>query len=281
MRRSSVVTKKTVILLIFSGFFSLFSYFLDQLVVQSQDQIREEISLMNSKKSKIQTLIYSSNILENSYISAVETSVNFNNQLDYLTKAIMIFNLKKAQEELKAEKDGLLTKFKEENIKKINKDYIENLHHLIKRYNFQISNQERIFNEIFTNFFITENNLDAKIIEIINAYFSEAIISTDLLKQYDFENYDEKVIKQNHNVSDKIRNQSEIFRNISQEYKDLQHEIKFSYEKNFIDFYTFLDDFFLIKNKKNYYILFSISSQITGLIFLLLLFRSLLLLRKK
>ena len=95
MRRSRVVTKKTVILLIFSGFFSLFSYFLDQLVVQSQDQIREEISLMNSKKSKIQTLIYSSNILENSYISAVETSVNFNNQLDYLTKAILIFNLKK------------------------------------------------------------------------------------------------------------------------------------------------------------------------------------------
>ena len=281
MRRSSVVTKQTVILLIFSGFFSLFSYFLDQLVVQSQDQIREEISLMNSKKSKIQTLIYSSNILENSYISAVETSVNFNNQLDYLTKAIMIFNLKKAQEELKVEKDGLLTKFKEENIKKINKDYIENLHHLIKRYNFQISNQERIFNEIFTNFFITENNLDTKIIEIINAYFSEAIISTDLLKQYDFENYDKKVIKQNHNVSDKIRNQSEIFRNISQEYKDLQHEIKFSYEKNFIDFYTFLDDFFLMKNKKNYYILFSISSQITALIFLLLLFRSLLLLRKK
>ena len=46
------------------------------------------------------------------------------------------------------------------------------------------------------------------------------------------------------------------------------------YVKNFSNFYNLIDDYAEQQNKINYYILLSIMSQILGILFILLLFKS-------
>ena len=51
MRRSPIAKATTLIFLILSGLFNLFSYSLDQMVVQQEDNIREITREVNLKKT--------------------------------------------------------------------------------------------------------------------------------------------------------------------------------------------------------------------------------------
>ena len=71
MRRTSIVTRTTVVFLILSGIFNLTSYSLDQMVVQQEDNIREITREVNLKKTELDTLRNSLNTLENlTYVSS-------------------------------------------------------------------------------------------------------------------------------------------------------------------------------------------------------------------
>ena len=92
MRRSSTINKYIIIFLILSGFFNLLSYSLDQLVVQQEDKIRDLARELQFERTKLESLTYSLNTLQDLRYTTSRSAQNFFSSLDFNSKVAQIFN---------------------------------------------------------------------------------------------------------------------------------------------------------------------------------------------
>ena len=92
MRRSSAINKYIIIFLILSGFFNLLSYSLDQLVVQQEDKIRDLNRELQFERTKLESITYSLNTLEDLRYTTSRSAQNFFSSLDFNSKVAQIFN---------------------------------------------------------------------------------------------------------------------------------------------------------------------------------------------
>tara|TARA_Y100000294_G_C8561119_1_gene339100 strand:+ start:950 stop:1789 length:840 start_codon:yes stop_codon:yes gene_type:complete len=278
MRRSPIAKRTTLLFLILSGLFNLFSYSLDQMVVQQEDNIRAITREMNLQKTELDTLRQSLNTLEDLTFSTGRYSNEFLYSIASTQRFVEFFNIH--SKSIKEIEDRFRKIYTEESIAKINKEYQKNFHNLISEINTRMD-------EILKNFSYTFSS--GKGYELIkdDIEFRKTLdfkkIPTDILKDFNFDKVesDESITKNNDIVID-IRNKTAQLHSLKAEMNFLSTRIiQPYYIKLFSDYFRTLDGYSSSLAKKNYYILFSILSQILGITFFLLLFRSILIEREK
>ena len=128
MRRSSTINKYIIIFLILSGFFNLLSYSLDQLVVQQEDKIRDLARELQFERTKLESLTYSLNTLEDLRYTTSRSAQNFFASLDFNSKVAQIFNPYSSTKSVKE-------KYSRQNVIKLNEIYKVKLHELVDKVN--------------------------------------------------------------------------------------------------------------------------------------------------
>ncbi len=278
MRRSPIVNRATIIFLILSGMFNLLSYSLDQMVVQQEDNIREVTREMNLQKTELDTLRQSLNTLEDLTYSTDRSLQNLLNNLDNISRFVQFFNIH--SESKKKIEDRFRQIFTDESIIKINKTYQKNFYDLIYEINARM-------NEILLNFSYTFSS--GRGYELIKdrTNFRKTLdlkkIPEDILKDFNFDKFDsDENIDKNYIIYSDIHTKLVQLDTLNAELGYLSRRIiQPEYIKLFSNYYDILDQYSSSLSKKNYYILCSILSQILGITFFLLLFRSILINREK
>lgn len=270
MRRSSKITNLSIIFLAFAGIFNLFSFALDQQVVQQEDKIREINRKVNTYRNDIESLIFGINTLEDLGFNVYNSSSTFLDDLDFQTKAVQIFNSKYLDE------SGHLIrrKFTPKQNNYLNKVYKSQLFKLKEYSNKKILDVNQLFVNAFSSGVIFDYLKEKE--EYNNLINSNKIqIPDDIFENY---NFDQKpsILKEDNNY--KIYSEFyELLSNFSDLNTDLMilnEELRPIYVKKYSDYVLYLEFFSERKNIKNFFILFSISCQILGLTFLLMLFRN-------
>ena len=144
MRRSSAINKYIIIFLILSGFFNLLSYSLDQLVVQQEDKIRDLTRELQFERTKLESLTYSLNTLEDLRYPTSRSAQNFFPSLDFNSKVAQIFNPYSSTKSVKE-------KYSKQNVIKLNEIYKVKLHELVDKVNKTIDETEKIFTTNFSS----------------------------------------------------------------------------------------------------------------------------------
>ena len=126
MRRSPIAKRTTLLFLILSGLFNLFSYSLDQMVVQQEDNIRAITREMNLQKTELDTLRQSLNTLEDLTFSTGRYSNEFLYSIASTQRFVEFFNIH--SKSIKEIEDRFRKIYTEESIAKINKEYQKNFH---------------------------------------------------------------------------------------------------------------------------------------------------------
>ena len=275
MRRSPFTNKPILVFLFLSGIFNLLSYSLDQMVVQQEDNIREITREVNLKRTELDTLRGSLNTLEDlTYVTARYYS-NFLNDLDNVNLMVQFFNpAAKTSDKIKVKI------YSNEEIVEINKIYKKKYYDLIRVVNARLD-------ETLQNFSFTfSSGIGSELIEN-RIKFRKSLdfkkIPLNILKDYNFEKVvSDESIDKNYSIY------TNIFRKIVQLGRAKREMVYLStrviqphYIKLFSNYFDLLDQYSSSLSKKNYYILFSILSQILGITFFLLLFRSILIMRGK
>jgi hypothetical protein len=278
MRRTSIVTRTTVVFLILSGIFNLTSYSLDQMVVQQEDNIREITREVNLKKTELDTLRNSLNTLENlTYVSSRYFN-NFISSLDNVDRIVQLFNPEaEAIDEIRVRFEQL---YSDEDIIEISKIYQKYYHDLVLEINERVDETLKNFSYTFSSgagYELIKDRADFQ--SILNL----KKIPENILKDYNFEKVDsDETEEKNYDIYSNIYDKVGQLGYLKNRLNHLSNRIiQPYYVKLFSSYLNLLDRYSSSLGKKNYYILFSILSQILGITFFLLLFRSILINRGK
>ena len=269
MRRPGKITNLSIFFLALAGIFNLISFALDQQVVQQEDKLREINRQLNSNRSEIETLIFGLNTLEDLGFDVHNSTDNFLDDLDFQTKAVQIFNSKTAGHAIR-------DKFSKNQSKFLNELYKTQLFKLREYSNKKINDVHKIFVNTFAagkiHDLLNERKEFKRIQESNNLKISE-----DIFDEY---NFDEETTAakddKNFEIYEKFYMKLTDFSSLNKDLQDLNIILRPIYVKKYTDYVLYLEFFSKRKNRKNFFILFSIVSQIMGLTFLLLLFRNLL-----
>ena len=274
MRRSPKISKLTVIFLTLAGIFNLGSFALDQQVVQQEDKLREINRKVNTYESQIETLIFGINTLENLGFEVYDSASTYLDDLDFQTKTVQIFNRKYSNSTLKDTTGNLVRKkFTEKQNEYLNNVYKSQLFKLKDYANQKIEDVNQLFKNTFSSGLIYEylkESNEFKNLEDLN----KIKIPESIFDDYNFNEVPTKEKEdKNYEIYSKFYNLVETFSTLNQDIMILNDQLRSKYVTKYKDYIFYLEYFTQKKNKKNYFILFSILSQILGLTFLLFLFR--------
>ena len=283
MRRGSL-NKYSVVVIFIAALFTVFAYFFDQLVIRSEDKIRNlKINLQNVKNTK--------NNYE--FIASTLTNIAENAQMNF-APLILRRNLTIKSLILSTTKDKKIFKnvddIEWELIRNFNTTLISSMNLKIEYTNFYIDNKKIIIKlndgkiKDLDNLFSSYSNI---IVNKNNYFFHDNtekyLKLTGLLKYWknkeeELSEYRNKALKDFtiYNWFDVYRYKMLILSNIEKDLNKLLEFVDLADAK--------VDTFFKVEEKlleeikssglkKNYYILLSITSQIMSLLFLLILFR--------
>ncbi len=269
MRRTKKPTSKIIILVILSGIFNLLSYSFDQLVVQAELTNRNLERQLVSQRIELETLSYEITTLNDLSFDVINSANYFYKHLPTNLYGSLSFLGENPKSKLKWEKF-----YKKELQNKIGNNFIIKLDELIAYFNNKTDDIDNIFKSIYPDPVIYKNILGE------NYSIKDIKIERNLLKKFDpyFEE-DQKKLNEKDNVNFEIY--STIYKKIT-EFRNLEYEFyrylqksEGEYVEKFGSFLNFVDKYAQVQNKINYFILLSIISQIFGILFILLLFKSL------
>lgn len=283
MRRGSL-NKYSVVVIFIAALFTVFAYFFDQLVIRSEDKIRNlKINLQNVKNTKNNYEFIAStltNIAENAQMNFAPLILRRN-----LTIKSLILSTTKDKRIFKNVDDiewELIRNFNTTLISSMNLKieytnfYIDNKKILIKLNDGKIKDLDNLFSS-YSNIIVNKNNY------FFHDNTEKYLKLTGLLKYWKnkkegLSEYRNKALKDFtiYNWFDVYRYKMLILSNIEKDLYKLSEFVVLADAK--------VDTFFKVEEKlleeikssglkKNYYILLSITSQIMSLLFLLILFR--------
>lgn len=287
--RRGVKNKISIFLIVIIGLFTIFSYIFDQLVIREEDNHRITQIKFENINTKLSKLTSVSSQLVTAYDTSVRVTIGLKRYKNYWLKSILLIT----------DYDELSSELKDVEIINTFNDDPKYLEDLVKSRNIEqfvqvaISINEQItrLENIYAwnlNFFPQYKDgeyydgPDIKYLEIFNQnkdnfYEKDYNVYTDLIvnsKQHDVAVKNFKIqnwIDLNKYASLLLNRLDELnFIPLDDSYliDDLIYE-------NEELRYQIMEDLRKISSKKNYYILASIISQITSLLFLLILFRNL------
>ncbi len=288
MRRGKI-NKFSLLLIFFVSIFTLLAYFFDQMVIRTEDKIRNikiEYQLSKNKVSKQESMSTSLNNIA-IRIDLIQSPHLLNR--NYLTKSLMLIESDNSYKNFFSEdvyensnferaiKWNLIKKFVSivssyVNIKEeydmfyiINEEYIKKINKNKIKYLDKIFSQKEIFSKNKKDFFIKNENIYNKVLgfnlsDDDVAQYRENIMEDFTIKNW-FDVYKYKMLY--------LRKLNKVS-NILEELTDLiDAEVIISEQEK--------DNVFLklqsTSIKKNYFILLSIITQVLSLLFLLILFR--------
>ena len=284
MRRGIKFSKTAYLVLGLTAFFNLSSIVFDQLVVQHQDKIRVFDSKINNHKLEINSLLYAHKVFDELNFKVHFSAEKMIGETNYLVKSINYFN------------SNLPKKISDVEVEKIKKIYIEKTKNLAKNFKITLYETKRIFYKILEDptlikFLNQDRQFDSKFLPNENItklkkyfdgkswagyYFNEKIVD-EFLSKYNFSAKTEEdqlsnfpIYKDFYNEIYDYNRQKNAFYNVSQGFRD-------EFNKSFSTHTIMLENYNNLQNIKNYLILTSILFQIIGLVFLMILFRVLIL----
>ena len=280
MRRSQEKSRKFIIIVALAGISTLLSFLFDQLVVQSENKIREISSELNQKRVNILNLQSTINNINSINFDISKSINNFKTNFDFFYLQNATLNV-----QLFGNEDEKLDYYNVEDEKKLK--FKKNLKKIIQQ---NLSLYDDKIDQInFLNLQIVNNPVVSKILSNNEGY---EIMREDLRKfkinndfdefPYDYYLSDEELLsmseKEFQNQKDyliysKARDKMSEIDDIKDEYYDLIRRVQIEYNNAFIFFSDYLEYFSDNKNNKNLYILLSIFFQILALAILMFLFR--------
>jgi hypothetical protein len=259
MRRSEIKTKKIIILVILSGFFNLLSYSFDQMVIQSELKNRDLERRIISNRIKLESLSYEIVTLTDLSFDIFKSSDYFFNHLPINMFGSSNFRSnKKIREFLGKEKSD-----------KIGINFLVKLDEMILDFNKKIDEIDKIFVSMFPSSKTVFPILELKINKNILNTMKPNPLNSDL-NENELLNWG----KEGYKIYSLIYEKLETFESYEFHFDYYLDIAQDKYVKNFSNFYNLIDDYAEQQNKINYYILLSIMSQILGILFILLLFKS-------
>ena len=275
MRRSPKISKLTIIFLALAGIFNLASFALDQQVVQQEDKLREINRNVKTYESQIETLIFGINTLENLGFQVYDSASTYLDDLDFQTKSVQIFNKAYSNSTLEDTSGSLVRKkFTEKQNDYLNNVYKSQLFKLKDNANKKVLDVNNLFKNTFSSGLIYEylkESNEFKNLEDLN----KIQVPENIFNDYNFNEVPTTEKEDiNYEIYSKFYNSVETFSDLNMDIMLLNDQLRSKYVTKYKDYIFYLEFFSERKNKKNYFILFSILSQILGLTFLLFLFRN-------
>ena len=284
MRRGIKFSKKAYLVLGLTAFFNLSSIVFDQLVVQHQDKIRVFDSKINNHKLEINSLLYAHKVFDELNFKVHFSAEKMIGETNYLVKSINYFN------------SNLPKKISDVDVEKIKKIYIEKTKNLAKNFKITLYETKRIFYKILEDptlikFLNQDRQFDSKFLpnEKITKlkkyfdgkswagyYFDEKIVD-EFLSKYNFSAKTEEDQLSNYPIYKDFYNEIYDYNRQKNDFYYLSQGFRGEFNKSFSTHTIMLEDYNNLQNIKNYLILTSILFQIIGLVFLMILFRVLIL----
>jgi len=280
MRRTKIITNKILIFLILAALSNIFSFGLDQQVIQQEDKIRNKSIERRQEKTQIENINYALSTVNNLRHDILLQYHHLLENLRFTNKAVQAFNPNLASEHF-------LYKFNQEDLKSLNEFYKKNYIKIINNYNDKIIQFQKIYKYILKQENLSENfeGDSWRVDETISSSFSKLNnekISPDILNEYNFnKKLDEKSINKNIEISDEILWKIVDLYNLTFDLLSVSKRLHIKYTEAFTTYHETLDDYAYKKQRKNYFILFSITFQILSVVFFLLLFKEILTRNKK
>ena len=267
-----------------TAFFNLSSIVFDQLVVQHQDKIRVFDSKINNHKLEINSLLYAHKVFDELNFKVHFSAEKMIGEINYLVKSINYFN------------SNLPKKISDVEVEKIKKIYIEKTKNLAKNFKITLYETKRIFYKILEDptlikFLNQDRQFDSKFLpnEKITKlkkyfdgkswagyYFDEKIVD-EFLSKYNFSAKTEDDQLSNYPIYKDFYNEIYDYNRQKDAFYFLSQGFRGEFNKSFSTHKIMLEDYNNLQNIKNYLILTSILFQIIGLVFLMILFRVLIL----
>ena len=269
MRRAKKITTKIIILVILSGLFNLLSYSFDQLVVQAELKNRTLERKLVSNRIELETLSYELTTLNDLGFDVISSTNYFYKQLPTNLYGSLSFLGEDPDSNFKWKEI-----YKKEIQNQIGKNFLINLDNLITYFNRKTDEIDTIFksiypepifyNKIFGKYYpIRDIKIEPKILEKFNPY---------LIDDDEKQNNRDEI---NWNIYSSIYGKISDFKSLDYQFYNYLERSENKYVKQFGVFFNFVDEYAEQQNKINYFILLSIISQIFGILFILLLFKSL------
>lgn len=284
MRRGIKFSKKAYLVLGITAFFNLSSIVFDQLVVQHQSKIRVFDSKINNHKLEINSLLYAHKVFDELNFKVHFSAEKMIGETNYLVKSINYFN------------SNLPKKISDVEVEKIKKIYIEKTKNLAKNFKITLYETKRIFYKILEDptlikFLNQDRQFDSKFLPNENItklkkyfdgkswagyYFNEKIVD-EFLSKYNFSAKTEEDQLSNYPIYNDFYNEIYDYNRQKNAFYFLSQGFRDEFNKSFSTHTIMLEDYNNLQNIKNYLILTSILFQIIGLVFLMILFRVLIL----
>ena len=284
MRRGIKFSKTAYLILGLTAFFNLSSIVFDQLVVQHQDKIRVFDSKINNHKLEINSLLYAHKVFDELNFKVHFSAEKMIGETNYLVKSINYFN------------SNLPKKISDVEVEKIKKIYIEKTKNLAKNFKITLHETKRIFYKILEDptlikFLNQDRQFDSKFLPNENItklkkyfdgkswagyYFNEKIVD-EFLSKYNFSAKTEEDQLSNFPIYKDFYNEIYDYNRQKNDFYYLSQDFRGEFNKSFSTHTIMLEDYNNLQNIKNYLILTSILFQIIGLVFLIILFRILIL----
>ena len=284
MRRGIKFSKTAYLILGLTAFFNLSSIVFDQLVVQHQDKIRVFDSKINNHKLEINSLLYAHKVFDELNFKVHFSAEKMIGETNYLVKSINYFN------------SNLPKKISDVEVEKIKKIYIEKTKNLAKNFKITLYETKRIFYKILEDptlikFLNQDRQFDSKFLPNENItklkkyfdgkswagyYFDEKIVD-EFLSKYNFSAKTEEDQLSNYPIYKDFYNEIYDYNRQKDAFYFLSQGFRGEFNKSFSTHTIMLEDYNNLQNIKNYLILTSILFQIIGLVFLMILFRVLIL----
>ena len=267
-----------------TAFFNLSSIVFDQLVVQHQDKIRVFDSKINNHKLEINSLLYAHKVFDELNFKVHFSAEKMIGETNYLVKSINYFN------------SNLPKKISDVEVEKIKKINIDKTKNLAKNFKITLYETKRIFYKILEDptlikFLNQDRQFDSKFLpnEKITKlkkyfdgkswagyYFDEKIVD-EFLSKYNFSAKTEDDQLSNYPIYKDFYNEIYDYNRQKDAFYFLSQGFRGEFNKSFSTHKIMLEDYNNLQNIKNYLILTSILFQIIGLVFLMILFRVLIL----
>tara|TARA_Y100000590_G_C15716477_1_gene1012085 strand:+ start:625 stop:1458 length:834 start_codon:yes stop_codon:yes gene_type:complete len=271
MRRGIKFSKRAYIVLGITALFNLLSIVFDQLVVQQEDKIRIYDRDISIHKLETDSLLYSHKVFDELMFKVHFSAASMIGDLNYLTRTINYLN------------SELPKKMDSDKIDNIKKTYINKTRNVVEQFRTTKKDTKTIFNKIIEDHIFTKSIEKKRTTDSpFKPYKDIQEIKIALDKEYKIENF---LTNYNFNAqtADEQNLNYPIYQNLYDEMLDynwlknnfnyLSNDFKAEFTRSYSQYFILLDNFAEKQNNKNYLILLSILFQITGLVFLVLLFR--------
>ena len=294
--RRNLNSKKLIFIVLLTALFTIASYFFDQLVIRTEDNLRNSKINLENSTVKISNMANVRNEIYSLELLAVSSAIRLGKLRNYWFKNILLLKHPELSNYYEEEfKSSFNTRFKVESVIKYRildfyKDIVWTHNTIRKRMKNIYDWQENLFPKYFEKIdgIIYSNypEVDYKkifveiepLLNFKNFWQNYAEIIYDDDKYYEaFENFDLLNWSDLHKYSYALINSFEFYENL------LNNDVKYletSEEKEIKVRNSLIEEISLTNTKKNYYILISIICQIFSLFTLLVLFRTLIIKKK-